>query len=161
MHRLRPQFGRYAGVLADILLDHALASGFDRYSDVPLGKFARGFYLAMIRNHGYLPGRIRRFMWHFITTDRLGKYATAEGIADSLGIMVRYRNLGISVCAATDYLKTDTTYINRTFESLFMDLQPLCRDWRADERQIFSRGCDISDRSPDKLGQVIGRDEYL
>lgn len=80
VHRLQPEFGRYSGVLLDIYFDYLLASRFESFSGVSLRRYTRTFYLSLLINYRYLPVRFKRFIWHFILTDRLRKYATLNGI---------------------------------------------------------------------------------
>lgn len=126
---LKPHFGRYSGVLLDIWFDHLLASRFGEFSDVSLRKFTRRFYWAMIRNRRRLPLRIRRFMWHFIGTNRLCKYATKEGIGESLGIMVHYGRMDVSVDDAVGYLTEHEAELRAVFEPFFAELQAFCRGY--------------------------------
>lgn len=128
VHTLQPLFGRYAGVLADIYFDYLLASRFEEFSDVPLKKFARRFYFTLAVNYFRLPVRFKRFAWHFILTDRLRKYATPEGIRDSLDIMVEYHRIGISVDEAIRYLETNEEELFAKFLPFFTELQAFCRE---------------------------------
>lgn len=123
VHTLHPLFGRYAGVLADIYFDYLLASRFDRFSDVSLKKFARRFYFTLAMNYCHLPVQFKRFVWHFILTDRLGKYATPEGIRNSLNIMVEYHHIGISVEEAIRYLEANENELFAKFRPFFTELQ--------------------------------------
>ncbi len=120
---MRPYFGRYSAVLLDIYFDYLLASRFGEFSDISLKRFAWGFYFTMIRKYRYLPDRIRRFMWYFIGTDRLGKYATTEGIRGSLEIMVRYDRIQISVEDAISYLSEHEEELREMFNPFFNELQ--------------------------------------
>ncbi len=120
---LRPHFGRYSGALLDIYFDYLLASRFNEFSAVPLRRFTRRFYLSLACNRRHLPERIKRFMWHFILTDRLGKYATVEGIFDSLAIMERYGRMKVSPDKATDYLTAHQEELWQVFEPFFRELQ--------------------------------------
>ncbi|MDR0667101.1 MAG: ACP phosphodiesterase [Prevotellaceae bacterium] len=84
---LREPFGRYAGVLLDMYFDHLLAVRFSDYSTVGLSVFARRFYGSLWRRRRLLPPEVRRFMWHFILSNRLCRYASLEGLQGSLAIM--------------------------------------------------------------------------
>ncbi|MDL2230616.1 ACP phosphodiesterase [Alistipes sp. OttesenSCG-928-L06] len=125
---LKPHFGRYSAILLDIYFDYLLASEFDRYSDIPLRRFARRFYRALVWNRRRLPERIRRFMWHFIFRDRLGQYAHKTGIRESLEIMVAYKHIGISPEQAIDYLTQHEDELRAMFRSFFAELQQFCRE---------------------------------
>lgn len=122
---MRPHFGRYSGVLLDIYFDYLLASRFDKYSEVPLKRYARGFYFTLIRNRRFLPVRFKRFMWHFILTNRLHQYASYNGIRSSLEIMVRVHRLTISVPEAIRYLQEHEEELWAIFQPFFAELQIL------------------------------------
>lgn len=126
---MRPRFGRYSGIVADIYFDYLLASHFAEYSEIPLSRFARRFYRAMILNRRRLPKRIRRFMWHFIGTGRLGRYAHKAGIGQSLEIMVEYRHIGVSPQEAVEYLTEHEEELLEIFRPFFAELQAFCRDY--------------------------------
>lgn len=120
---LRPHFGRYSAVLLDIYFDYLLASRFNQFSDQSLKRYARGFYFTLVCNRRYLPDRFKRFMWHFILTNRLCKYATIDGIKDSLEIMVRVHRITISVPEAIEYLKEHEEELFAVFQPFFAELQ--------------------------------------
>ena len=62
-------------------------------------------------------------MWHFIGTERLGRYATEAGIRESLAIMVRVRNIDLSVDDAMDYLAVHEKELRGVFCPFFASLQ--------------------------------------
>ncbi len=106
---LRPSFGRYSGIMADMYYDYLLASDFERYSNgLSLGKFSRDFYLSALLYYRWLPKKVKGFIFHFIRTNRLKEYATYEGLRYSLEIMSAYSipaidpALGIEVLAANE-----------------------------------------------------------
>lgn len=135
---LKPHFGRYSGALLDIFFDHLLAARFDEFSDIPLRKFARRFYLTMIRNRRWLPDRIKRFMWHFIGTNRLCKYAKKEGIRESLDIMVRVNRIKISVDDAIAFMGENEEWLFETLKPLMAGLQELCGGYiTAEDRKEY------------------------
>lgn len=86
-------------------------------------RYTRTFYLSLLINYRYLPVRFKRFIWHFILTDRLRKYATLNGIRESLNIMVEYHHIDISVDKAIRYLKEHD-------EELFAVFQPFLLNCR-------------------------------
>lgn len=127
---MRPYFGRYSGVLLDIYFDYLLASRFSQFSDMPLRQYARGFYFTLIRNRRFLPDRFKRFMWHFILTNRLTKYATTKGIRQSLEIMVSVHRITISAPEAIDYLKEHEEELFTMFLPFFTELQLYCEEYK-------------------------------
>ena len=119
---LNKEFGRYGCILPDLIFDHYLAKEFDKYSIVSLSSFSRRFYFDLILNYTYLPVRIRRFMWHFIATNRLCRYRTVEGMMESVGIMVEYRGLPFDVNKVREYFISNYDYFRNCFYSFFPDV---------------------------------------
>ncbi len=132
VHRLQPEFGRYSGALLDIYFDYLLASRFESFSGVSLRRYTRTFYLSLLINYRYLPVRFKRFIWHFILTDRLRKYATLNGIRESLNIMVEYHHIDISVDKAIRYLEEHDEELFAVFQPFFIELQRFCAEYRHD-----------------------------
>ena len=132
---LRPYSGRYSGVLIDIFFDYLLASRFDEFSGVSLKQFARSFYLTMVYNYRYMPDRFRRFMWHFIGTNRLVKYATKDGIRESVGIMTRVGRIKFPVGEAIDYLTECEDELRMIFRPFFGELQVFCTGYLHSENR--------------------------
>jgi len=90
---LRPYFGRYAGIFLDVFYDYFLAKNWRQFSDISLWRFACRFYAGLVWNYRRLPLSIKGFLWHFIGTNRLCKYASKRGVQRSLWIMGSYSSL--------------------------------------------------------------------
>jgi len=84
---LRPFYHRYAGVVADIFIDHFLAKNWNLYSDTLLTWYAKWAYAAFLRHHQYLPAKVQEFLPYLIQHRRLQSYAYIEGLEMSLRIM--------------------------------------------------------------------------
>lgn len=125
---LRPELGRYSPVVLDIFFDYLLANNFDKFSDVPLKQFTEQFYETVAKNYNYLPNRIKEFIWHFIHTDRLAKYAHLSGIKESLDIMVHYRNVDIDTDKAIELLVDKEEILWDRFVPFFEDLHKKCKN---------------------------------
>lgn len=123
----RPQFGRYSAVVTDIFFDYFLAVDFRDYAETSLRNFAWGFYGAMVRNYFQLPDRIQGFLWHFILTNRLQRYASLDGIRQSLEIMATYRNLQVSPSEAVVYLEKHREEWRTLFQEFFPEVRQMCR----------------------------------
>lgn len=124
---LRDHFGRYSGVVADMYFDYFLAENFSLYAGGSLRFFTLRFYITLICYYRSLPLRFRRFLWHFILTDRLYEYRKVSGIRRSLEIMSEYKNLRISADEAADYLVSHHDELNGLFRRFFPELQAFCR----------------------------------
>lgn len=123
----RSSFGRYSGVVTDLFFDYLLARHFRQYSSRSLPAFARRFYWALLLNYRYLPERFQRFIWHFIITNRLVEYASAEGLRRSLEIMTEYRGLQIDPCRAVTFLADHQESLWDLFSAFFPEIQNMCQ----------------------------------
>lgn len=124
---LRSDFGRYSAVLVDMYFDYFLAVDFNCYSSVPLRRFASRLYVAAVFSYFRLPARIRRFLWHFILTNRLCRYASKKGLQESLEIMAVYKNLQVSPLAAISFLTAHEEELHDLFRRFFPELMAECR----------------------------------
>lgn len=123
----RQSFGRYSAVVTDILFDHFLAVNFREFSAVSLGPFTRSFYLALVMNYRHLPERFRGFLWHFVLTNRLKRYASADGIRQSLEIMAAYRGLQVDPEEAIRFMKINYEELQSLFRDFFPEVQRMSR----------------------------------
>lgn len=123
----REPFGRYAAVVMDLFFDYFLAKHFREYATCSLSSFARRFYWGLVIHYPWLPGRFKYFIWHFIITNRLGCYASPEGIRRSLEIMVAYRGLKIEPGGAIDFLLANEARLQALFSLFFPEIQEMCQ----------------------------------
>ena len=130
---LNREFGRYGGILPDLFFDHYLARDFENYSSVSLSSFSRKFYFDLVLNYSYLPVRIRRFMWHFIFTNRLCCYRTVEGLMESVGIMVEYRGVPFDINKLQRYFVDNYDYFQDCFYSFFPDVMNYAENMKQEE----------------------------
>ncbi len=119
---LRPSFGRYSGIMADMYFDYFLASGFKEYNpSCSLRRFSYNFYLSALLNYRWLPRRVKGFIFHFIGTNRLVKYATTEGLRESLQIMSHYKSNAIKPQLGISFLKENEELLKKLFESFMTE----------------------------------------
>jgi acyl carrier protein phosphodiesterase len=120
---LRPAFGKYSGIIADMYFDHFLALHFSRYSKLPLRLFSWRFYLYAILHYYYLPARVKRFIFHFTGTNRLMKYRNIEGLHDSLSIMSKYKSSALNPEKIILFLDEHYQSIGQLFMLFFPEVQ--------------------------------------
>ncbi|QJX00693.1 hypothetical protein FTUN_8325 [Frigoriglobus tundricola] len=82
--RVARTMGWFGGIVIDIYYDHILARDWLRYSAEPLAAFAARSYRVLEDGHGQLPEDARDFIRKFIDQDRLNRYASRDGIEDTL-----------------------------------------------------------------------------
>ncbi len=87
--RVARQMGWYGGIVIDIYYDHILARDWSRYSGEPLAEFAARSYRVLDDGHAALPEDARDFIRRFVDEDRLNRYATRDGIEDTLARVSR------------------------------------------------------------------------
>jgi acyl carrier protein phosphodiesterase len=126
---LRPQFGRYSGIVGDMYFDYFLALNFKNYSRISLNWFACRFYLYLLLNYKYLPQKVKNFVFHFIFSNRLGKYATTDGLRSSLDIMARHKIPALNADEIIVFLDNNHYEI----EMLFFDFFPSIKNFIAHE----------------------------
>ena len=127
---MRNTFGRYSGIVSDLYFDHFLASNFSNYSETcSLNQLSLHFYIASTVNYRHLPPRVKGFIWHFITTHRLGKYATLNGLKESFQIMERHKTPAISPDLAIDFLQENYDDLGTKFHLFFPDLIQFVKDF--------------------------------
>lgn len=119
---IRPAFGRYSGIVLDMYFDYFLAVNIHRYAGHSLRFYATRFYLAALLNYAYLPIRVRSFIFHFISTNRLMQYRTLEGLRFSLEIMSRRKVPAIDPGKTISFLEENKGEIERRFLQFFPDL---------------------------------------
>ncbi|MGL4781626.1 MAG: ACP phosphodiesterase [Bacteroidales bacterium] len=123
LRKMRVSLGRYAPIVLDIFMDYFLANDFSRLTRKPFNIFCYKFYFILIINYRILPIRFKRFVWHFILSNRLHKYRHKNGIRESLEIMRDYRHIPIDVNAAMVYLDKNQNELNDLFIFLFSSLK--------------------------------------
>lgn len=115
---IRPTFGRYSGIIADMYFDYLLASDFKRYSPkCSLNCFTANFYLSTLLNYRYLPEQVRSFIFHFIATNRLKKYGSYEGLQRSLQIMAHFKTSAINPHLSIAFLKENEKILKDYFQA--------------------------------------------
>lgn len=129
---LRPAFGRYSGIIADMYFDYFLAINFHSYSSgKSLRIFAYCFYFHALINYWHLPERVRKFIFHFISTNRLYRYSTMDGLKKSLTIMAYRKVSAIKPQETIDFLTNNHTELEKLFHQFFPDLVEYVKKERA------------------------------
>jgi acyl carrier protein phosphodiesterase len=115
-------YGIYSGIIVDIFYDHYLAKNWKQYSEIPLKKYSRQFYLQLVKNYSVLPPRVKRFMPYLIASDRLASYATHTGIRQALEIMSERTSLPNFTLQALELLKNREKDFEKDFSEFFPEL---------------------------------------
>jgi acyl carrier protein phosphodiesterase len=120
---LRPAFGRYSAIIADMYFDYFLALDFQLYSpEKSLRSFTLRFYVSALIRYRYLPERVKGFIFHFVFTNRLSMYATPNGLKESLEIMARYKVSALEPDKTIAFLLENHDELQKRFHLFFPDL---------------------------------------
>lgn len=126
MNILRPGYGRYAGIVADIFFDHFLASNWSEYSIYTLRQFSKHTHAVLLSNFGLLPWRVKQFLPFLIQHKRLESYANHENMVQVLEIMSRRTSLPENSKWAAEMLVQEYDQFEILFRSFFTELVDYC-----------------------------------
>lgn len=119
----RKSFGKYAGVVNDVVFDHFLAKNWDVWSNEDLGGFTSTFYTLCLNNYEILPNALKPLVPHLILSDRLNSYRTIEGLAAALRTMSFQTSLPKNTSEIIEILKVDISEIEYIFNDFFIDIK--------------------------------------
>jgi len=118
----RPVYGRYAGIVTDVVFDHYLARYWRNYSPFTLRQFAKHVHAVLLSNFFQLPTRVKGFLPFLIQHKRLESYARPEGIQQSLHIMAHRTSLPDQTNEAMEILDANFVELKELFERFFDEL---------------------------------------
>jgi acyl carrier protein phosphodiesterase len=125
-HRFSKDFGKYSGVLMDMIYDHYLAKNFDNYSEIKLQDFCNHAYVLLQDNMHVFPEHAKRFHGYMVENNILFNYSTLEGmetVLTHLNHRIRHRyQLQNSIAM----IKEQDTEIEEEFFIFFDDLHTYC-----------------------------------
>ena len=132
---LKPTFGRYSGIMADMYFDYFLAIHFTKYHKKSLRNFACKFYFHLLLNYKHLPVKVKGFVFHFVTTNRLTKYSHLEGLRQSLQIMEQHKSKAIKPDLSISYLLQNQAELELKFFSFMPDLIEFAEERRKEVKK--------------------------
>jgi acyl carrier protein phosphodiesterase len=118
----RPDYGRYAGIITDVIFDHFLARYWRDYSPYSLRQFAKHVHAVLLANFFQLPSRVKGFLPFLIQHKRLESYARIDGIQQSLHIMAHRTSLPDKTNKAIDVLEENFEVLHELFDRFMAEL---------------------------------------
>jgi acyl carrier protein phosphodiesterase len=115
----KPVYGRYSGIIVDIIFDHFLALNWGDYSVYTLKDFTSKTHSILISNFWILPVRVKKFLPFLIQSRRLESYTFEHGIKTALEIMSRYTSLPEKSDIAIKILQQNNYSLSENFR-MFM-----------------------------------------
>ena len=123
-HRLRAAgYGKYAGVISDMFLDHFLARNFTDFSPENLTDFTKRIYTLLNACHAEMPARVQHFLPYLTEQNWLLHYAGFDGLARALNGLSRRALPGSGMETAVLELQADYAAYEADFREFFPQLQ--------------------------------------
>ncbi len=122
-----PQYGKYAGIVVDIIYDYYLANNWNNYSNLQLEQFISDTYSLLMFNFGVLPLKIKKFLPFLISKNRLLSYRKISGIESVLTVMAKYTSLPNEPQFAIEVLKENTEYFQEKFIVFYKDINEFAK----------------------------------
>lgn len=119
---LKPEYGRYAGIVVDIFFDHFLAANWNKYSVYTLREFAKHAHAVFLSNFRLLPFRVKQFLPFLIQHKRLESYAKVERLHEVLEIMSRRTSLPAKSERAMQILILEYDQFDDLFQRFFAEM---------------------------------------
>jgi acyl carrier protein phosphodiesterase len=119
---LRPEFGRWSGIVTDVFFDHFLAANWNDYSALSLSEFVGGVHSLFFASFRVLPFEVKQLLPFLVKNRRLESYARIESIREVLGIMSRRTSLPAKADFAIEVLEAEYRVLHTSFTSFFQDI---------------------------------------
>ncbi|OGX86916.1 acyl carrier protein phosphodiesterase [Hymenobacter glacialis] len=116
-------YGKYAGVISDMFLDHFLARHFGNYTPEILADFAQRIYRQLTARQQEMPLRVQHFLPYMVTHNWLLSYAELESITRALGGLSRRASPGSGMETAVVELGANYAAYEADFLEYFPQLQ--------------------------------------
>ncbi|MFW5886693.1 MAG: ACP phosphodiesterase [Bacteroidota bacterium] len=115
----REKYGRYAGIVIDILYDHFLTRSWHHHSLLPVNEYVEHFHHALDANQHLLPEAIKMFIHRFISFNWLLSYNDLSGIERVLKGMSKRTSLPGETKFAMDVIEKNYTSLENHFNQFF------------------------------------------
>ena len=116
-------YGKYAGVISDMFLDHFLARHFPEFSSETLAGFAQRVYALLTARQDAMPPRVQQFLPYMTQHNWLLSYADLTSIARALGGLSRRATPGSGMETAVAELQRNYGAYEADFREFFPELQ--------------------------------------
>ena len=116
-------YGKYAGVISDMFLDHFLAHHFPEFSSESLADFTQRVYALLTARQAEMPPRVQHFLPYMTQHNWLLGYAETEGLARALGGLSRRATPGSGMETAVNELQANYAAYEADFREFFPQLQ--------------------------------------
>ena len=116
-------YGKYAGVISDMFLDHFLARDFREFSPESLVDFTHRVYGVLTARQAEMPPRVQHFLPYLISHNWLLHYVGFDGIDRALSGLSRRATPGSGMETAVTELQANYAAYEADFREFFPQLQ--------------------------------------
>jgi acyl carrier protein phosphodiesterase len=120
--RFKEIYGKYSGILIDILYDHYLALKWEDFTSRSLDEFVVIVHNVLKKFHDILPEEVKSFIPSFINNDWLNTYKSIEGIEIVLDKMSKRTSLPDETKFAIQVFREEYEYLEEEFLAYFPTL---------------------------------------
>jgi len=121
------KYGKYSGIVVDIMYDYFLANNWEDYSNQQLEQFISDSYCLLMLNFRILPTKIKKFLPFLIGKNRLLSYRDISGIESVLTVMAKYTTLPCESKFAIEVLKENHQYFKKNFTLFYGEIYQFVR----------------------------------
>lgn len=120
---IRPDYGKFSGIIIDIYYDHFLAINWEEYHSQSLSNFVRDVYLTLGKRFKYLPSRNKKMLPFLIAQNWLVGYANMDDLRRVFwGMDRRTKNIS-GMKDAVDQLIINYDQLDSHFREFYPELQ--------------------------------------
>ncbi|MFV0366488.1 MAG: ACP phosphodiesterase [Mangrovibacterium sp.] len=119
----RDPYRKYAGVVVDIIFDYFLIKNWSSYSTLTLRNYTQQAHAVLLNRFHLLPQGAKGMLINFIRNKRILRYATLEGIENTLSTMSKFTSLPNYSARAIQIIAEEEEEINTRFLAFFAELQ--------------------------------------
>ena len=121
------EYGKYSGIVVDIIYDYYLANNWSNYSNILLERFISDTYSLLMLNFRILPTKIKKFLPFLIGKNRLLSYRNINGIESVLNIMPKHTTLPSASEFAISVLQDNNELIKENFLLFYDELNQFAK----------------------------------
>ncbi len=114
-----PVYGKYAGIIVDIIYDHCLSVHWDSYTNIPRESFIAHVYKVLSIYHHVLPLRAQQLIISIIYHNWMQFYVSFYGIKTVLQKMATRTTLPEHSDECIQILKDNYAILNEQFQEFF------------------------------------------
>jgi acyl carrier protein phosphodiesterase len=126
--RIDPSYGLYATIIIDMFYDHFLAANWNRYSDMPLTKFAEKVYATLLSEYVILPPRMKRMLPHMFTSNWLVYYGDANSFKHFFKGLARRTRFAPDLAQSAGQIHLHYDQLNEDFIAFMDEMIPYVRN---------------------------------